>query len=444
MSGSTALLLVGMLIVANGIFVAAEFSLVSVRRAELQPSLDRGDRRSRIVARELDDVSKALSVQQFGITATSLLVGWLVEQSLGADVVQPVLTALGLPAESSLVFAVGIAFFLSTVGQMVLGELFPKNLAIARPLPVARAVSPFSRGFGIVFGPIIRLFDATARLVTRHVFRVDVRDQLDSALNLTELARIITASGAQGNFSAGQTNLLTRAAMLGDRRVNEVMVPRPDIHWLTQGATLAQLRQASQNTGHSRFPVCGHDEDDVIGTVHIKSLLETPPKHYADTTIDAWVTPALFVPESVVLRRLLADFDQMQRTAAIVIDEYGSTAGLVTIEDVVEELVGEIEDEFDPRETFVRRVGANSYRMPGALSIDQLTALIGVALPDGPYETIAGFVLDALGVIPAAGDTVETEAVTVTVRQVDEVRITEVDVTVHSPHVFDPGSKASQ
>ena len=444
MSGGTALLLVGLLIAANGIFVAAEFSLVSVRRAELQPSLDRGDWRSRIVARELDDVSKALSVQQFGITATSLVVGWLVEQSLGADVVQPLLTSIGLPAEASLVFAVGIAFFLSTVGQMLLGELFPKNLAIARPLPVAMTVSPFSRGFGTVFGPVIRLFDATARMVTTRVFRVDVRDQLDSALNLTELARIITVSGAQGNFSAGQTNLLTRAAMLGDRRVNEVMVPRPDIHWLSQGATLAQLRQASQATGHSRFPVHGTDEDDVMGTVHIKSLLATDRQRYADTTIDAWVTPVLFVPESVVLRRLLADFDQTQRTGALVIDEYGSTAGLVTIEDVVEELVGEIEDEFDPRETFVRRVGANSYRMPGALSIDQLTALVGVSVPDGPYETIAGFVLDALGVIPVVGDTVDTETLTVTVRQVDDVRITEVDVTVHTPDDAGPHTKAQQ
>lgn len=444
MSGNMALLLVAILIAANGLFVAAEFSLVSVRRAELQPSLDRGDWRSRIVVRELNDVSTALSVQQFGITATSLVVGFLVEQSLGAQVVQPLLTLVGWPAETSLVFAVGIAFFLSTVGQMVLGELFPKNLAIARPLPVVRAVSPFSRGFGILFGPVIRLFDATARAVTIGVFRVEVRDQLDSALNLTELVRIIAASGAQGNFSAGQTNMLTRAALLGDRRVNEVMVPRPDIHWLTTGATLAQLRQASQATGHSRFPVCGRDEDDVIGTVHIKSLLATERQYYAETTIDAWVTPVLFVPESVVLRRLLADFDQTKRSAAMVIDEYGSTAGLVTIEDVVEELVGEIEDEFDPRETFVRRVGTNSYRMPGALGVDQLAALVGVTLPDGPYETIAGFVLEALGAIPAVGETVATDTVTVTVRQVDDVRITEVDVTVHPADATGLAVKADQ
>ena len=432
MSGTTALLLVGMLILANGLFVAAEFSLVSVRRAELQPGLDRGEWRSRVVERELDDVSKALSVQQFGITATSLLVGWLVDQSLGADMVQPALTAVGLPADTSLVFAVGIAFFLSTVSQMVLGELFPKNLALARPFAVVRAVSPFSRGFGVLFGPLIRLFDKTARVVTTRVFRVEVRDQLDSSLNLTELTRVIMASGEQGNLSVGQAHLLTRAATLGDRRVSEVMVPRPDIHWLTNTATLAELREASQATGHSRFPVYGRDENDVLGTVHIKALLEAKREAYATTPVTASITPVLFVPESVALRRLLADFAQTQRTAAIVIDEFGSTAGIVTIEDVVEELVGEIEDEFDPRETFVRRIGTDRYRLPGSLQVDQFAAFLGVTLPDGPYETVAGFVLDALGMIPAVGATVTTDALTFTVRHVDAVRITEVDVQLHA------------
>jgi CBS domain containing-hemolysin-like protein len=339
------------------------------------------------------------------------------------------LNAVGVPAESSLVFAVGIAFFLSTVGQMVLGELFPKNLAIARPYAVVRAVSPFSRSFGIVFGPVIRLFDATARLVTTRVFGVTVRDQLDSALNLTELARVITVSGEQGNLSASQTTLLTKAAMLGDRRVSEIMVPRPDVHWLTLGANLAQLRTASQLTGHSRFPVYGNDENDVQGTVHIRALLAAERDAYDTTPIDRFVTPVLFVPESVPLRRLLADFGATQRTAAMVIDEFGSTAGMVTIEDVVEELVGEIEDEFDPKESQISRVGPSRFRLAGSLPVDQLATVLGITVPDGPYETIAGFVLDTLGRIPHVGDTIARDDATFTVSQVDEVRITAIDVT---------------
>lgn len=433
MSATTALTLVVLLIVANGLFVAAEFSLVSVRRAELQPGIERGERRSRIVARELDDVSTALSVQQFGITATSLLVGWLVDQSVGSDVVQPLLVRVGLPAESTLVFAVGIAFFLSTVTQMVVGELFPKNLAIAKPLVVVRAVSPFSRGFGVLFGPVIRVFDVAARVVTTRVFGVEVRDQLDSALNLTELARVIRASGEQGNLSAGQATLLTKATALGDRRVSEVMVPRPDIHWLHVDATLEDLRRASDLTGHSRFPVYRADENDVLGTVHIKSLLSTPRAAYPTTTIHASLTPVLTVPESVLLRRLLADFARSQRTAAIVIDEFGTTAGIVTIEDVVEELVGEIEDEFDPYETSVRRIGPNRFRLPGSFSIEQCAALLHVSIPDGPYETLAGFVLDHLGRIPAAGESVTVSGGTITVHNVDQVRITELDVLLSQP-----------
>lgn len=431
MSAATVVFLAGMLIVANGLFVAAEFSLVSVRRAELQPALERGERRAKIVARELDDVSRALSVHQFGITATSLLVGWLVEQRLGADVVQPLLTTLGLPAESSLLFAVAIAFFVSTVGQMVLGELFPKNLAIARPYAVVRAVSPFSRSFGVVFGPVIHLFDRSARVVTTRAFNVAVRDQLDSALNLTELARVITASGETGNLTESQTALLTKAATLGDRRVSEVMVPRPDVRWLEKGMTLTDLRHASKTTGHSRFPVYGADENDVLGTVHIRALLEKDRTSHDATLIDTFVTPVLLVPESVPLRRLLADFGQSQRTVALVIDEFGSTAGLVTIEDVVEELVGEIEDEFDAHDTFITRIGPNRYRLAGSVQTDQCETVLGVTLPDGPYETVAGLVLDALGRIPAVGEHVTLASVTLTVSEVDDVRITQIEVDVH-------------
>jgi CBS domain containing-hemolysin-like protein len=427
-SGVLGLLLVAVLIAANGLFVAAEFSLVSVRRPVIDDRAAAGDRRARAVASELQDLSFALSSAQFGITVTSLLVGFLAERAIGATVVAPVLGAVGLPADLTLTVTVGVAFLLSTVTQMVLGELFPKNLAISRPLGVSLAVAPLSRGFGIVLGPVIRIFDRSARAVTERAFRVPVADELEGGHSLDELARIIAASGAEGSLTSGQTDLMRRAVQLGDRRVGEVMVPRPDIVWIEADARLSDLRDLARTTGHSRFPVRGDTEDDILGTVHVKDLLEVPVAEHPRTSVERIMVPALVAPESEDLRRLLQDLRRSQRTFAVVIDEYGGTAGLVTLEDVLEELVGDIEDEFDRAGRLVQRLGAGRHLVLGSLRVDRTVALLGVELPVGEYETIAGFVLDRLGHIPAPGEQVEHEGVVLTVTRVQGVRITELQV----------------
>jgi CBS domain containing-hemolysin-like protein len=427
-SGALGVLLIAVLITANGLFVAAEFALVSVRRPGVEELAARGDRRAQAVTRELSDLSFALSSAQFGITATSLFVGYIAERTIGETIIRPLLDLVGLPEQAALGAAVTGAFLVSTVLQMVLGELFPKNLAISRPLGVALWVTPFSRGFGIVFGPIIRIFHAAAQLITEHVFRVQVRAELEGGHSLDELARIIAASGQEGSLTAEQTTLLRRAVGLGDRRVGEVMVPRPDVVWLTADATLHELKAAARRTGHSRFPVRGESEDDVLGTVHVKDLLTIPPDEHAFTTVLAIAAPMLAVPESELLRRLLADLRRERRTFAVVIDEYGGTAGIVTVEDVLEQLVGDIEDEFDRGGHMVRRVGVGRHLVRGGLRADRIETLFGVALPEGEYETVAGFVLDRLGRIPEPGETVVHEGLELTVTRVEALRITELAV----------------
>lgn len=442
MSGLLGVVLVVVLIAANGLFVAAEFSLVSVRRPVVEDLASQGDRRARAVVRELSDLSFALSAAQFGITATSLLVGYLADRTVGDTLIRPLLLLINAPEQASLAVAVTATLLLSTILQMVLGELFPKNLAISRPLGVALFVTPVTRVFGMLFGPLIRIFDGSAQRITRSVFRVEVRTELEGGHSLDELARIVAASAEEGNLTDQQSELLHRAIGLGDRRVSEVMVPRPDVVWLDAHGTLEDLRDLARTTGHSRFPVRGDSDDDVVGTVHVKDLLRVPPDRHSQTSLRVVAVPMLAVPESEPLRRLFADLRRAQRTFALAVDEYGSIAGLVTIEDVVEELVGEIADEFDRQGSEVRRLGVGRFLAQGTLRVHQIEGLFGVSLPEGEYETLAGFVLDRLGHIPEPGERVLDGQLELTVMALNGVRITQIAVRVLSPPADAGGSEA--
>jgi CBS domain containing-hemolysin-like protein len=432
-SGWLGLVLVAGLIVANGLFVATEFALVSVRRPAVEELAAGGDRRARLVSYELSGLSFALSAAQFGITVSSLLVGYVAEQAVGDTAIRPLLDLVGLPEQAALAVAVTGALLVSTIVQMVLGELFPKNLAISRPLEVARAVAPFSRGFAVLLGPVIRLFDGAARVFTERVLHVEVADELAGGHSLDELSRIIAASERDGSLTVDQAALLSRAAALGDRRVTEVMVARPDVAWLSTDDDLTALRAAARRTGHSRFPVRGGSEDDVLGTVHVKDLLRVPAEDHATTPVATVMAPVHVVPESENLRALLSALRREQKTFALVVDEYGGTAGIVTVEDVLEQLVGEIEDEFDPAGHAIRRVGAGRHLVRGSTRLDRVTEQLGIELPEGEYETLAGFVLDQLGHIPEPGEAVAYGGRTFTVTRREGVRVTEIAVTGPPP-----------
>ena len=434
MSPQLALVLVVVLIAANGLFVAAEFSLVAVRRPVIEDAAAGGDRAARRVLRELQQLSFVLSAAQFGITVTSLLVGFLAEDAVGDTLVVPVVEALGLPAESSRGISIATAFLLSTGLQMVVGELAPKNLAIARPEAVSRATAPAMRLFGWGFGPIIRVFDRSAAWMTERAFGVEVAEELAGGHTLDELSRIIAASSDEGVFSDQQAELLSRAVGLWDRRASEVLVPAPDVVWLDADQSVDDLREASRRTGHSRFPV--RDGDDVLGTVHVKDLLRVErhdlsagPRDGSTPRVRDLATPCLIVPESEPLRRLLASLRSERRTFAVVVDEYGSVAGILTLEDLLEQLVGDIEDEFDrTRVAAVRRVGRGRFRVAGSLRIDRFPEAVGVALPPGDYETVAGLLMHDLGRIPEAGEVLPLDEVVLTVTRMEGVRIAEVEV----------------
>jgi len=422
-----ALGLVAVLIAANAVFVAAEFSLVAVRRAAVEEQAGQGDRRATRVLAVLGNLSLMLSAAQFGITVTSLLVGFLAEQAIGDAVVTPVFDALGIGGASSAATVVVVAFVVSTTVQMVVGELVPKNIAIARPLGTSLAMAGPMHLFGVVFGPVIRLFDNAAAAITSRL-GIEVSHELDDSLSRDELARIINASQEGGVLTDTQADLLQRAVGLSDTRAGEIMLPRPDVVWLDAGSTLEDLRRASRSTGFSRFPIRGATDDDVLGTVHLKDLLTVPAQAHATTAATSIAQQPLLVPESEPVARLLARMRRSRRTFAVVLDEYGGTAGIVTAEDILEELVGEIEDEFDREVARIRRIGPGRFIVQGGLRADRLGDVLSIDLGEGEFETVAGFVLDRLGHIPELGEYVDHEGWRFEVTRLEGVRVRDLRV----------------
>ena len=421
-----ALALVAGLIAANGLFVAAEFALIAVRKGNLEALADRGNRRAKAAVAELDRASLMLSGVQFGITATSLIVGFLAEAAVGDALIRPVLGLFSLSETTVAPLSLTLAFVISTVVQMLFGELAPKNLALAIPERMSLWVAFPIRWFGKAFGPIIRIFDGSAAWVTRRVFRVDASEGRHVGHSPEEITRIIVASRDEGQLSLDQGELLTRAVELAERRVHEVMVPRTRVSFLDGDDTVESLRIASRETGHSRFPVVGESDDDILGTVHIKDLLSVDASQRGTTLMRSIASPALVVPETDRLRPLLTKMRQAHRTFAIVADEYGGVAGIVTLEDVVEELVGEIEDEFDSaRETIVSTPGGG-FLFDGAVRTDEASEILGTQLPEGEYDTIAGLLIDGLERIPAEGESVEIAGWRLTAAEIDGMRVAKV------------------
>ncbi|HVR31479.1 MAG TPA: hemolysin family protein [Acidimicrobiia bacterium] len=420
--------MVAALIAANGLFVAAEFALISVRRGSLEAKADRGSKRAKVALRELDRASFMLSGAQFGITATSLVVGFLAEAAVGGAVVRPVLDLFGLPESTAVPLSLTLAFLISTVVQMLFGELAPKNLALAIPVKMSLFVAYPIHWFGVVFGPIIRVFDGSAGWVTRKLFRVEVAEERHGGHSPEELARIIVASQAVGQLSADQGQLLTRAVELAERRVHEVMVPRIQVTFLHGDDPVDTLRSAARTTGHSRFPVVGQTDDDIVGTVHIKDLLNVPAAQRETAAMASIAGPALIVPETDRLRSLLSKMRQARRTFAVVANEYGGVAGIVTLEDVVEELVGEIHDEFDAETVPIRPSSDGGFLFDGTVRAEEAEATLGCELPKGDYETVAGLLIFTLERIPGQGEFIDIPGWRLAAHDVDGLRV----VTVHA------------
>ncbi|MDQ1040301.1 CBS domain containing-hemolysin-like protein [Streptomyces sp. V3I8] len=398
-----------LLSLACGAFVAAEFSLTTVERSQLERAVERGEVGAAGALRAVRNLTFQLSGAQLGITVTNLVVGMLAEPSVAALIAGP-LEAAGLPdsATSSVSLVIGTA--LSTVFLMVVGELVPKNWAISSPLAVAKRVATPQRWFSATFRPFISHLNNTANRVVRR-FGIEPAEELASARGPQELVALARHSAKLGALEADTAELFVRTLNLADLTAENVMTPRVQVVSLDVQATCEDVANATRATGLSRFPVHRGNLDSVVGVAHIKDVVGVPADRRARTTVSQIMREPLLVPETLTVDRLL-DRLSGKRTMAVVIDEYGGTAGVATLEDIVEEVVGEVRDEHDPHETpdlapaGTDDEGRTLYSADGSVRIDRL-ALVGLRAPDGPYETLAGLVATRLGRIPVEADTVE-------------------------------------
>ncbi|WP_027342799.1 hemolysin family protein [Hamadaea tsunoensis] len=417
------LLLFVLLTAGNAFFVAAEFSLVTVDRAEIDELAEAGDRRARTVRRALRALSFQLSGAQLGITITALLTGYIAQPAF--DVL---LRGLGLPAGANHAIALALATLLS----MLYGELVPKNAALAKPMPLALTTAGPLRVFSRMFTWLIAALNGSANFLVRRL-GIEPQEELASARSPEELGLLAAISARAGALPTDTALLLQRTVRFGEKRAAEAMTPRVDVVGLTASDTIAELITTSIETGFSRFPVYVETLDNITGVVAITDALAVPPHRRAVTSVNAVAREPVLVPESLDLDAVWAALRAGRSDLAVVVDEYGGTDGVVTVEDLIEEMVGEIADEHDSEADAVELgltapADAREHLVDGVLREDELREQTGFRLPEGPYETLAGFLMARLGHIPSVGETVRENGWEFTVVETDRHRVEQVRV----------------
>jgi CBS domain containing-hemolysin-like protein len=417
---------------ANAFFVAAEFSLVTVDRATVDRLADDGDSGARTMRRALRELSFQLSGAQLGITISALLAGYLAEPAL-AHLIAPALSAFGSAKDS---VAKALALIIATLLSMLFGELVPKNAAIARPLSTARLTAGGMHIFSSLFAWLIRILNGSANALVRRL-GVEPQEELASARSPEELGLLAAYSAKAGALPEETALLLRRTIRFGEKRAAEAMTPRVDVIGVNAGDPVQAVIGLVRQTGKSRFPVYEESLDQVIGVITVIEALGVAPLRRTTTPVRTVAREPVLVPESLDLDGVLSALQAAGQDIAIVVDEYGGTDGVVTLEDLVEELVGEIADEFDVQEMLTLPIvsaaggvtvatARRSWQIDGVLRADELEELTGFRLPDGPYETLAGFLLARLGQIPVAGEMVEANGWDFTVIEVERRRIEQV------------------
>jgi CBS domain containing-hemolysin-like protein len=401
------LLLILALTVATGYFVAQEFSYVAVDRNRLQALAEAGDSAAERALKVTSRLSFVLSGAQIGITVTALLAGYVAQPYLGAGL-EDLLGTAGLPRGVSLSVSVILALLLATIIQMVFGELAPKNLAIARAEAIALRLSRSTLMYLTIAGPLIHVFDSASNRILRRV-GIEPVEELPQGATAQDLDRIIATSFEQGLLDQDTTRLLDRGLDFRDRIAGEVMVPRVDVITVHEDEPLSRVVELL-DTGHSRFPVTAASVDEVVGVVAISDVVEVEPADRHHVTVGSLASAPVLVPFTLPLPVVLEQLRTTHRQLAIVLDEFGGFAGIVTLEDIAEELVGEIHDEDDLPEPDLLRNPDGSWTFPARWRIDQVEEALGITLPDDEdYDTVSGLVMAQLGRIPVVDDEVVVE-----------------------------------
>jgi len=398
------------LIAINAFFVTAEFAMVSVRRSRINQLVDAGDIPAKTVQALQRDIDRLLSTTQLGITLSSLALGWIGERTM-AVLIAAILTALPLPEVTRQVlahtFAIPIAFIAIAYLQIVLGELCPKSVALRYAEQLARLLGPPSLAIAQFFNPFLWILNQSTRMLLRLVGIRDVDRSWYSRVTPEELQRIIALEGESTGLEAEERELLSNIFEFGDVSADEVMVPRTQITALSSDATFGQLLEEVAQSGHSRYPVIGESLDDVRGIIHFKELAEPLSRGEIslDTPIQPWVRPARFVPEYTPLSELLPTLQRSTQPMVMVVDEFGGTAGLITMQDLIAEIIGDIAEDEDTEEVSVQTIDYRTFIVQAQLHLEEVNEVLNLQLPlIDDYQTLGGFLIYQMQKIPKIGE----------------------------------------
>ncbi|MGD7002284.1 hemolysin family protein [Corynebacterium halotolerans] len=397
------------LIAANFLFVAVEFAYLTVNRNEVRQREAEGDPTAAAIERELKRTSSNLSGAQLGITVSSLVAGFLTGPSVGALLTE-LFGLTGLARGAAIGIAGALAFVLVTILQMVFGELVPKNWAIAEPMKVSRFVLYPQRIFMFIFGWLVSFLNNAANWVLR-LLGLTPSEEVSNARTGEELRSMVTRSGVEGTLDAGTAELVARSIEFGEQTAADVMTPRPHVTFLDEHS-VQELIDAATETGHSRFPVSGESVDEIVGLAHFKHAVAVPFEQRSQTPVRDITVPATVVSDSMTLDPLLRELRTANLQLAVVVDEYGGTAGIVTLEDLIEEIVGEIDDEQDESEQRYSRLRDGAVQVSGLLRPDELGDLMDLELPEGEEsETLGGLIAEEMDRLPEVGDEVRLDGI---------------------------------
>ena len=423
------------LTLGTGIFVASEFSMINLERNELEARAARGEKKLAPTIRALRKTSTHLSGAQLGITLTTMLTGFLAEPSL-SSLLRPALAGFGFSSSLVAGISLALAMFIATLFSTLIGELVPKKLALTHPLETNRFVVRFQIIFTWLTGWMLVALNTVGNGIVR-LFGIEPKEELSSSRTADELSSLVRRSAMMGALDAQTATLLTKTLALSQLTAADVMTPRPRMFTLDREQTVSDVVALTNKTGHSRFPVIEGDSDSVVGIAHVKQAASVTREKRDEVPVGAIVVEAMRVPETMGLEALMVELRSKGLQLAIVVDEYGGTAGLVTLEDLVEELVGELADEHDRAKVGIIRGVNESVLFPGMTRPDELAEMAIKVPDDGAYETVGGYLMSELGRIPVRGDEVKIENGTLRVERMDGRRVDRVRFTPDESGVSD-------
>lgn len=437
--GPLEFLIIAGLVFVNGFFVAAEFALVKVRTSQIDQLVEQGNWAAKLTSRALDRLDAYLSASQVGITVTSLALGWAIEGWVIPGV-RSFLNLIGLgsgvrePLAHGLSFSIVpiLSFTLVTFLHVALGEQAPKSLAIRNAKVVALWTAPPLMAIYYIFWPVIWLLNTSSNLTLR-ALGLGKPDNAELAHTEEELRHIVAESVAGGHLSRNERVMIENVLNLEEKTARRVMVPRPDIVYLSLSRSLEDNLRVARQAGHTRYPLCEDDLTTVVGMIHVKDLFRAGSAANGRLDLRKWARQVPFLPESMSLDHLLVEFQRNRVHLAMLLDEYGSVVGMVSLENVLEELVGPIQDEFDRETPQVTPLGDNVFEVDASCPLDVLAETCGVEVPDTDAETAGGLILDLLGRLATTGDSVEVGGHRLTVLRAEPTRIRRIRVEPIGP-----------